>query len=235
MTGRRDRLDRFVRQATRLGEDQTSMLVDHDRRQAILEEITRMQADESRSLPHGPHRRRLQLAAILAVVAAVAVVALGSIRLFGAADSTPLPVASGPTEQGGAPSGDVFGSGGGLSCVEQYSPQALAGRGFAFAGTVASIGDLPTSSVEVGLSVPVTFTVNRWFRGGQGDQVTVKMFPPDVASSAGNTPYKVGSSLLVSGERSGVGERPDELLAWACGFTRWHSQTEADDWATALR
>jgi hypothetical protein len=54
-------------------------------------------------------------------------------------------------------------------------------------------------------------------------------------TSGGATSYAKGSRLLVSGERSGVGDHPADLLARTSGFTRSYGPAEANLWETAFR
>jgi hypothetical protein len=233
MADRRADLDKYVRQVTRPDADKVTTLGDPDARQVILEEVMSMPSQPS-TTPRAWSQRRVRVAAVAGALAIAAAVTFVSVRMLGSSDPTPAPVASG-SDEGTAPgpSGDLFGSAAGLSCVEQYSPATLASRGFAFSGAVARIGAADAASAEP--YVPVTFAVERWFRGGQGNEITVRMFAPDAITSAGGAPYRVGSRLLVAGERRGVGERPDELLAWACGFTRWYSAADAGVWDGAFR
>jgi hypothetical protein len=225
MNRRRHRLDALVRRVTGLGEEETAMLADPVVRRDIFEEVTRMQSTDTQTAPPRPARGRLRLAVVATAVLLVAVAGFVTARL----------VSSGNQPLVAQPTGDLFGDAGGFSCLEQYDPQTLAQRGFALDGTVASIGENSSPADVADPYVPVTLTVQRWFRGGEGTTVTVAMFPPDAVSSAGNTTYSVGSRLLVSGERRGAPPRPDELVAWACGFTRWYDQATAAEWETALR
>jgi hypothetical protein len=181
--------------------------------------------------------RRIQLVAAAAGIAVVAVAVLAATGVLGSR-SQPPPAASNSTHQtpSAEPQGDVFGTGVGLSCVETYSPQTLARRAFAFDGTVVSIGEPSSTGHEVADPyVPVTFAVTHWFRGGQGDRVTVAMFPPDAVTSVDNATYAAGSRLLVSGEARFGGAPLDDPIAWACGFTRWYSPADAQTWEQALR
>lgn len=238
MIRKSDRLDEYVRQATQLDDDQAAALADPAAKQALFEEITRMPTADPQAPPRRPARRRIPLAA--GVVAAVAVVGAATVVSMAMLDSgrQPPPVASSPTGSG-EPSppedrqGDVFGDGVGLSCVEEYSPQTVAQRGFAFDGTVIGIGE--RSSEEGDPYLPVSFTVHRWFRGGPGDEVTVAMLAPDEATSVDNTTYAVGSRLLVSGEPRFGGAPLDDPVAWACGFTRWYNQADGQTWEQAFR
>jgi outer membrane murein-binding lipoprotein Lpp len=123
------------------------------------------------------------------------------------------------------------------SCVEAYSPAAVSGRGFAFDGTVARIGDGTTDRPGRGSLnyAGVTFAVNHWYVGGSGASVTVDMAPPDSGTrlvEAGPT-YEAGTRLLVSGESRWGGEDLEDALAWGCGFTRYYEAETAEDWREA--
>lgn len=103
------------------------------------------------------------------------------------------------------------------SCVETYSPAALASRDFAFDGTVTAIsGD------------QVTFAVNEQFIGSSGDAITL--------NAAGMTGTSVTSA---EGPSLGEGQRylvaGDDTFAWACGFTRPYDEAAAAEWASATR
>ena len=235
MIRRRDRLDDYVRRAAALTADQTAMLVDPVVKQDLFEEISRMETNDSPQRERQPIPGRLRIAAVATALAIVAIAAFLSIRLLGSSGQSPA-VASSPT-QSAAPSvsGDVFAGASAFSCVEEYGPQTVARRGFAFDGTITRVGERSSSGEVVDPYLSVVFTVTRWFRGGQGTQVAVAMLPPELIASVGNTPYKVGSRLLVSGEQRGSGTRPDELLAWACGFTRWYRPTDSAVWEAAFR
>lgn len=120
-------------------------------------------------------------------------------------------------------------------CVETYSPSAVAGRVFAFDGTVTAIG--PARSDRSGAPVPlvrVTFRVGTWFRGGAGTTATVDMDQPHIgdADSAVDA-YAVGTRLLVSGGLRSGGASVDDTMAWGCGFTRYFDGRTAAEWAVA--
>lgn len=142
------------------------------------------------------------------------IAALTAIAIAGAAVLTGEPASAPPPVDVG---GDVFGDlpDAKLSCVESYSPGALANRGFAFDGTVTAID--PGSGSE--LYDTVTFRIHRWYRNGSRDHAFVAM--PRAAA------YPIGSRMLVSGEAGGD---PRTHVAWACGFTRWFDEREADRW-----
>lgn len=84
----------------------------------------------------------------------------------------------------------------------------------------------------------MTFHVNKWFRGGSSDTVTVDWYPPHQGNS--NTDpslasYGVGSRLLVSGGPRWGGALLDSPIAWTCGFTRYYDPQTAAAWEAAIR
>jgi hypothetical protein len=193
------------------------------------------------------HHRRIRTAGIAGLVAAVA--AIGGVVASGVSghqgQRPPVAAPSDPSGRvalpgtGDAPTPTGGGSSVSTSCVEIYSPAAVAGRSFAFDGTVTAIG--PAGSNRPGVALPlvgVTFRVNSWFRGGSGDTVTVDMDAPQVANSAGDVSmpaFGVGTRLLVSGEPRWGGAPLDAAIAWGCGFTRSYDPQSAAEWAAATR
>ena len=141
------------------------------------------------------------------------------------------PVSDGPT--------GPLGVSGLASCVEEYSPRAVVGRGFAFDGTVVKIGDGTTNRSGKGRLryAGVTFAVDSWFVGGSGATMTIDMAPPGGGTRLEEAPpsYEIGTRLLVSGEsRWGEGVLQDGL-AWGCGFTRYYDSQTAEEWLDATK
>ena len=128
--------------------------------------------------------------------------------------------------------------GGAASCVEEYAPDALRGRAFAFDGVVLSVGDSVSDRGDGGdLDLPgVTFQVAEWFSGGRGATVTVDMQSPAGPADAADEGYAygIGSRLLVSGEDRWGGSPLDQPIAWACGFSRYYEPRTAAAWRDAL-
>ena len=233
------RLDEYVRQATQLDDDKAAALADPTAEQALSEEITRMDTSDQPASPRKPTRRRIQLAAIAAGIATITLAVLASNGVIGTRNQPPTAAAN-PTQaseptQSPERQGDVFGTGMASSCVEEYSPKTVTGRAFAFDGRVVNIAERRSGNDEADPYVPVTFTVSRWFRGGHGDQITVAMFPPEAHTTVDNASYAVGSRLLVSGEDRWGSSLLDNPIAWACGFTRWYNQADAQVWEQAFR
>ena len=120
-------------------------------------------------------------------------------------------------------------------CVEEYSPAAVAGRAFAFDGTVTAIGPARSNRPDVELELSaVTFRVHTWFRGGSGDTVTVDLGAPRGTHSPAEPSvpaYEIGTRLLVSGESRWGGGALDAPIAWSCGFTRSYDAQTAAEWS----
>jgi len=149
---------------------------------------------------------------------------------------------SGTTQSALSHTGAVFGDSESQSCVEGYSPMAVAGRSFAFDGTVIAIGAPVSNSNGPGRDplevVGVTFRVNEWFRGHSGEVAVVDLYPPNSTIGAIELPapaYEIGSRLLVSGEPRWGGAPLDSAIAWPCGFTRYFDPRTAAEWAAATR
>ena len=129
------------------------------------------------------------------------------------------------------------------SCAELYSPETLAERGIAFDGTVTAIElrDDPVMGGE-GTKTPwVTFKVNRWYRGGEGDTYSMWANISPIAGEDGTTTMysdgvraSEGTRLLVAGEQRDAGPHPEEGIAWGCGFTQPYSPKAAAEWEAAL-
>lgn len=127
----------------------------------------------------------------------------------------------------------------GARCVEYYSPETLRNRAFAFDGIVVSIRlrrdpklDVPE---EEHVRIPwVTFSVNRWYRGGSGQHVGVWIEHLNVTSSVGTISAERGTRLLVAGEPRWGGRPLDDPIAWACGFTQPYTPETAAQWKSTL-
>jgi hypothetical protein len=115
------------------------------------------------------------------------------------------------------------------SCVEEYTPETLRNRAFAFDGVVIGIGDsVSDTAAGVELNLPgVTFRVHRWFSGGEARTFTVDLQAPRES-------FGVGSRLLVSGESRWGDPDLADAIAWGCGFTRYFDARTADAWDRAF-
>ena len=108
-----------------------------------------------------------------------------------------------------------------LSCVEEYTPENLARRSWAFDGTIVEVVppvDLESPNPDDQVT-SVTFRVNNWYTGGSGESVTVKTSNvPGGVTMNGDADPSIGARLLASGE--------DEYL-WGCGFTMPYTEQDA--------
>jgi hypothetical protein len=194
--------------------------VDEDRlpSASLARMSARVQEDIMVSNDSAPARRRLVIpAAVATVLTGIAmVVVVGGARPGPEAPGTSPGIAmaspSQPVSSAG-PSPEGAGAVLTASCVERYSPTAVADRDFAFDGTVTEIdGD------------EVTFRVGRRYSGPADDTVTLTAtgMTGTAITSAGGPSLEVGERYLVAG---------DDHFAWACGFTQPYDASVAADWA----
>jgi len=151
------------------------------------------------------HTNRLRTrVGALSAGAAVLILVAGGVVLATRGTDTPAPGPSGPITPGAA------------SCVELYSLDTLSNRAVAFDGEVRSVsGD------------EITFTIGEWFKGGTGEQVTLKGAATlgGITSAGPSVSLEPGSRLLVAG---------DGGFAWGCGFTQAYAPDVAADWRATL-
>jgi hypothetical protein len=180
-------------------------------------------------------RYRLKVMRVLAGLVVVALLGAGCASSKSAAEAPAVrdtePASARPT---GPLGGEALGS-----CVEEYSPEAVLGRDFAFDGTVMTIGDGHTDRPGKGQLnyAGVTFAVNEWYLGGTGPSVTVDIAPPGTSArlAEASPTYEVGTRLLVSGASRWGGHGVEDALAWGCGFTRYYDAETAQAWSTGTR
>ena len=178
---------------------------DHAVATALLRETT---MNQTRSTPRP--RRWLPLAAAAAVLAVVGI----GVAIAGDDDDQAPTEAAAPTTTTPPTDGPITPGGSLGSCVETYDLETLQNREVAFAGTVESVdGD------------QITFSVERWFRGGDGATATLTSATGGAVTPDGGVPATPGARLLVAG---------DGGFAWACGFTQPYDDAVAADWADAL-
>lgn len=194
---------------------------------------------EIASIQHRVTVRRQRRRAATGLVGAAVITAVGVVafQLQGPSVGTdPSPLARPSTSPSASPSDERRGevaANSTSSCVEQYSPAAVATRAFAFDGTVTSIDeDARQTDTSLGGadSWEVTFEVHEWFSGGDAQSVVVSLFRPIPSSDERPAGYEEGTRLLVSGEDSVAGA---SYLAWTCGFTRYFDSETADQWRAA--
>ncbi len=177
---------------------------------------------------HGASGRgRRPVMAIAGAVAGFAIVAIvaGAFALNssgGGSNGGSIPAGN----DANAVSADVDG-GPAMMCAFLYSPETLAERGYAFAGTLTSIGETSTDAGYAAANGSVTFHVDEWFHGGEGDTVTLEGsgMPVGYGSEDESNVLKEGGHYLVSG---------DAPYIWSCGFTKTYSTAMANEWREAF-
>ncbi len=203
------------------------------RASAVAEEILLSPNDQSDTAPRHAQGARRLLVLASAAAAGVLIVAL-VVSTRDNRSGSPVAAATSPTTTTDRPlttsteplttnsDGPMTTSPGGpigaASCVEQYSLGTLANRSLAFDGTV-----------ETADASTVTFRVSQWFRGGDGDTVTLEsngLAGGVVSSNSSGVTLEVGGRYLVAGERPFV---------WGCGFTQAYEPNTAAEWATAFQ
>lgn len=233
MTQEHDPIDEYVRRVAPLDEEALARLTAPPAKRELLNRILSQPVPAGhagRVAPPaaGTRRRRLAIAGAAAgLLLAAGSGTVAALHGSGAADRDRPPA-------GTAPSGPLGDGSVALdaptSCAFPYDPDTLAERaGFAFDGSVTGIAETAPGGAQV------TFRVEEWFRGGEGDEFTIEMFAPGVVSIWGDNPsYQLGSRLLVSGDDRGGRERLVDPVVWYCGFTRTYGASTAAQWREAL-
>jgi hypothetical protein len=170
------------------------------RRRALFQEITDMDTMERQEEAPKPRPARFRIAVGLSAAVAVAAAAIGACAALGHKAEERI--------VGGEPIG-----GGGMAMCIRYDDSLLVEQQMAFDGTVTSID-----------GTEVTFTVNHWYRGGEGDTITL-----DAEGLTGGpntviegTPLEQGGRYLASA---------NDGVVWACGYTVTFDSDLADHWA----
>ncbi len=157
-------------------------------------------------------------------------------------DASPEQGGISPGQAGISPGQGSVSSG---SCVEVYSPETLKNRSFAFDGTITAIEPRPDPAMagdgeeDVPTMPWATFKVNRWYKGGSGGEAGVWLQGVQTGgadapvTSGGSITAEVGTRLLVAGEPIGVGDAPEQWIAWLCGFTQPYTPEAAAAWESA--
>lgn len=141
------------------------------------------------------------------------------------ATSTDSPAASSAYEQDGGRASD-FASGSSASCALSATPAELQRRAFAFSGTVESESNLGDGRVRT------VYSVDHWFRGGDGTSAIVISDHPGPGEDTDGP--VVGRRRLIAGEIDPI-VPPPGLIGWGCGFTRDWSESDALIWEAAFR
>lgn len=171
---------------------------------ARIEEELTMTDVEPTPTPRRSRRRR-GLTAALAVAVVVAAGALAAVK-FGGDDEA--------ATSAGRPVGDAL-----ASCIA-FSTDILAMAPIAFDGTVTKVdGD------------DVTFDVERWYRGGESDEVTVlaRSLVEGAPQLNGGVGFVEGGRYLVSAD-----DTTGAIVPAICGFTVEYTDEMATQWETAF-
>jgi hypothetical protein len=103
-------------------------------------------------------------------------------------------------------------------------------RSWAFDGTVESIG--VTHDSRLGSVPSATFSVNRWYKGGNDEKVTVQY---EVGSISEFVPATgPGTRMLLAGEPRWGGQPLDDPVAWGCGFSLPWTDTAERAWVKSF-
>jgi hypothetical protein len=171
---------------------------------AHVEKEIQMTESEAPKPIRGRRTRMLALAA----TALVAIAAVAAVTQLGGED-TAAPGGSGRTL--GSPL---------ASCI-RFSLEELARAPIAFDGTVTDIADDGT----------ITFDVETWFRGGEGETMTAKASDliQGEPSLEGGVGFVEGQRYLVSGD-----DTTGTFVPAICGFSMEYTSEMAADWARAF-
>ena len=178
---------------------------------ALFQEITSMETNRT-----APRSRRplLQKLAIGAATLAIGAAAAGTAYAVLHDDGAEVVAGSDTTTAETVVGGEAIGGDPMAMCI-QYTDETLAGLGMAFDGTLLSATANGTE---------VVFEVHRWFKGGEGAQVTLSaegLINADSIALVG-AHLEVGQRYLVSA---------DEGYVWACGYTLTYDTALAEHWA----
>lgn len=127
-----------------------------------------------------------------------------------------------------APTADWLVAGSAASCVESFSVENLAGRSWAFDGTITNVVPPkdPESEKPEDVVTEVTFAVDRWYKGGTGTTVTVLTYnSPGSVTSIGDIDPSIGARILASGE---------DVYLWGCGFSMVYTEENAQVFGQAF-
>ena len=116
------------------------------------------------------------------------------------------------------------------SCVAESNASTLSQRSWAFDGTVESIG--VTEDSRVGSVPSATFSVNRWYKGGHDEKVTVQYEAGSISEFVPAT--GPGARMLVAGEPRWGGQPLDDPVAWGCGFSLPWTDSAERAWAKSF-
>ena len=129
---------------------------------------------------------------------------------------------AGPTARRSANADSILGKNAQFSCVKEFTVKNLAAEAeWAFDGTVTDLvppRDEESENPE-DIFARVTFKVNHWYKGDQGDTVTLLAdYAPVGVSSVEEVDTPVGARILGAGA--------DNHL-WSCGFSKVYTPKNA--------
>jgi len=166
----------------------------------LFQEVISMETMEKKSPSPAPRRGWRPVAALAGAAMVVAAVAIVAVNRGGGEEVI----------AGGEPISGSIAS----MCIEMYDISTVTGRDVAFDGTIVAI--------DGGL---VTFEVEEWFKGGEGDTITLDatgLTGEETSISIGGPGMVQGGRYLVSGS---------DGFVWACGFTMTYDTEIARQWA----
>ena len=180
---------------------------------ALFQEVIQMDVMEKEPAAETARQRRwLRPMAMAAGAMAVLAMAVGGYALFTQEDAAPEAIVGAPLD------------GGAQMCI-QYEDAILLAQDVAFDGTLVSVETVDSGS-EIDLPQNLaTFEVHRWYKGGEGDTVTLDA---GILYGDGDTIALVGASLEI-GERYLISGT--DGFVWACGYSYTYDTHVANHWA----
>lgn len=177
--------------------------VDRDLLEALMHDTATSTESRTDSLP-APHRRRW-----LPALAAAALVAAVGVGGYAALSPDEAPPAAAPTvTELALPGSDTM-----ASCV-MYDVEFLRPMPVAFSGTAVEVGD-----------GSVLLDVDRWYRGGDSDQVRLVAPGQEMVALLGSVTFEEGGRYLVTATDGVVN---------SCGFSAEWSPQMAEDFEQAF-
>lgn len=233
MTQEHDPIDEYVRRVAPLDEEALARLTAPPAKRELLNRILSQPVPAGhagRVAPPaaGTRRRRLAIAGAAAgLLLAAGSGTVAALHGSGAADRDRPPAGTAPS---GPPGDGSVALDAPTSCAFPYDPDTLAERaGFAFDGSVTGIAETAPGGAQV------TFRVEEWFRGGEGDEFTI-----EIRARRGEhmgrqiPPTSWGLGCWFPAMTGGGRERLVDPVVWYCGFTRTYGASTAAQWREAL-
>ena len=176
---------------------------------ALFQEVIGMEVMERE--PEARKIRWTRPVAMIAGAMAVLAMAVGAYAVFGS-DDAPEAIVGAPLD------------GGAQMCI-QYEDAILLQQDVAFDGTLVSVEEIPSTG-EIDLPQNLaTFEVHRWYKGGEGDTVTLDagiLYNSDNSIALVGASIEIGERYLISGS---------DGFVWACGYSYTYDTEVANQWA----